>query len=139
MILLVQGSIFIKGPIPLLPSVTALGDILLRASRHVIYVSGDQLMIVNDHESSIPSRCFLVGLRHVHAYDTWKIATILYQINALSVIKESVNGPISSGSVLSTTCPLRIYSRAIISSSCVNYSLALAQYVGSLAATGHIK
>ena len=47
---LVQGSIFLKGLISLVSSVTALGEIPLRASRHVIYVDGSQVMIVNEIE-----------------------------------------------------------------------------------------
>ena len=45
---LVQGSIFLKGPIPILPSVTALGDIIIRPCCHVIYVAGSKLMTVNE-------------------------------------------------------------------------------------------
>ena len=48
MLLLVQGSIFIKGTIPLLPSVTKLRDLLLCSRYHVIYVAGDQVMIVTE-------------------------------------------------------------------------------------------
>ena len=48
---LLQGSIFFKGPILLLPSVTALVELLLRTSRHVIDVAGTQVMILNYHDS----------------------------------------------------------------------------------------
>ena len=51
---LVQGSIFFKGPIPLLPGVTVLGDILLPASRYVINVSGVQVIILDEPESQSP-------------------------------------------------------------------------------------
>ena len=46
MLFLVQGSMFLKGPIPLILSVTALVEIILHTSRHVISVSGAQVMIV---------------------------------------------------------------------------------------------
>ena len=36
---LVQGSIFLKGPFTLVPSVTALSELLLRDRHHVIYSS----------------------------------------------------------------------------------------------------
>ena len=57
---LVQGSIFFKGPIPLLPSVTSLGKIFLRASRHVVDVAGYQVMIVNEPESQSPITMLLI-------------------------------------------------------------------------------
>ena len=50
-IFLVQGRIFLKGPIPLFLSVSALGELLLRVSRHDVYNSGAQVMVVNDPES----------------------------------------------------------------------------------------
>ena len=58
-----QGSIFFKGLIPLLPSVTALGELLLRTIRHVIDVVGDQLIIVNDPESQFPITMLLIWLK----------------------------------------------------------------------------
>ena len=47
---------------PFLPSVPALGDILLCASRHVIYVFGNQVMVVNDPESQSPITMLLSWL-----------------------------------------------------------------------------
>ena len=59
-----------------------------------------------------------------------RLQTILYQISALFVMNKPVNGLTASGSLPSTTGPLRIDPRAIISSSCVNYLLPLVHYVG---------
>ena len=41
-----QGSIFLEGPIPLFPSISALGELLLRFIRHVVYVAWTKLMII---------------------------------------------------------------------------------------------
>ena len=46
MLFLVQGSIFIKGPIPLLPRVSELGDLIIRTIHHVVYVVWNQVMFV---------------------------------------------------------------------------------------------
>ena len=54
MLLLVQGGIFFKHPILLLPSITALGELLICTIRHVIDVSGSQVMILNENESQSP-------------------------------------------------------------------------------------
>ena len=60
---LLQGSILFKGPIPLLPSVTALVELLLRTSRHVINVAGYQVIIVNDPEFQSPITMLLRRLK----------------------------------------------------------------------------
>ena len=62
MLFLVQGSIFIKVPIPHLPSVTVLVELILRASRHAVYVSGTQVIIVNGPESQFPITVLLIWL-----------------------------------------------------------------------------
>ena len=59
---LLQGSIFIKGPIPLIPSVTSLGKLLLRTSFHVVYIAGAQVIIVNEPESQSPITVLLSWL-----------------------------------------------------------------------------
>ena len=64
---LVQGSIFLKGPIPLFLSVTALGKLLIRAILHVIYVSRTLVMIVNEAEYQSPITVLLRWLE-VRAY-----------------------------------------------------------------------
>ena len=48
MMLLMQGRILIEGPVSLFPSVSALINILLHASRHVVYVVWTQLMVLYD-------------------------------------------------------------------------------------------
>ena len=42
----IQGSILLEGPVSLLSSVSALGKLLLRSSRHVVYVAWTQVMVV---------------------------------------------------------------------------------------------
>ena len=61
-LLLLQVSIFFKGPIPLLPSVTSLGELLLRTSRHVIDITGDQVTIVNEPESQYTITMLLIRI-----------------------------------------------------------------------------
>ena len=46
MLLFMQGSILLKGPVSLLPSVSALSNILLHASLHVFYGAWTQVVIV---------------------------------------------------------------------------------------------
>ena len=62
MLLLMQGRIFLKGPIPLFPSITALVKLLLRAIHHVVYVAGTHVMIVNEHESQSPITVLLIWI-----------------------------------------------------------------------------
>ena len=62
MLFLVQGSIFLKGPIPLFPSVSTLGDILLCASRHVVYVTCTQVMVVYEPEAQSSITILLICL-----------------------------------------------------------------------------
>ena len=61
-LLRLQVSIFFKGPIPLLPSVTSLGELLLRTSRHVIDITGDQVTIVNEPESQYTITMLLIRI-----------------------------------------------------------------------------
>ena len=51
MMLLIQGSIFSKGLVILLPSVSALVELLLSARRHMAYVSWTQVMVVHEPEA----------------------------------------------------------------------------------------
>ena len=44
--LLIQGSILLEGPVSLLPSVSALIKLILCASRHVVYVYWNQVVIL---------------------------------------------------------------------------------------------
>ena len=60
---LVQGSIFLKALITLFPSVTALGELLLCTSRHVINFSGSQVMILNEPEYQSPITMLLSRLK----------------------------------------------------------------------------
>ena len=62
MLLLLQGDIFLKGPIPLFPSVTALVNILLHASCHMSYVAGVQVIIVDDPKYQSPIAVLLIWL-----------------------------------------------------------------------------
>ena len=62
MLFLVQGGIFFKFTIPLLPSVTSLGKLLLRTICHVIDVARAQVMIVNKPESQYPITMLLSRL-----------------------------------------------------------------------------
>ena len=41
-----QGKIPLKGPVSLFPSVNAFGEILLRTSCHVVYVSWTKVVII---------------------------------------------------------------------------------------------
>ena len=59
---LVQGRIFLKGPIHIFPSVTELGELPLRASRHAVYVAGSQVMIVDEPESQSPIMVLLIWI-----------------------------------------------------------------------------
>ena len=63
MLLLVQGVIFFKVTIPLLPSVTELGDLILHTSCHVINVAGAQEIILNDPESQSPITILLIRFK----------------------------------------------------------------------------
>ena len=74
----------------------------------MVYVSWTKVLIIYEIVTHPFVMMFLDGFRYVHASDPWKIATILSQISALSVINYLVNGPIASGSLPYTVDPLRI-------------------------------
>ena len=63
MMFLAQVIIFLKGSIPLFPSVTSLDELLFRSIRHLIYVAGTQVMVVNETESQSPIRIILSCLK----------------------------------------------------------------------------
>ena len=62
MLFLVQGSVFLKGPIPLFPSVSEFGKLLLRSRFHVVYVAWTQVMVVYDPESQSSTTILLSWL-----------------------------------------------------------------------------
>ena len=135
MLLLTKGSIFLEGPVSLFPSVSALSKFLLRASCHVVYVAWTNVVIIYEFVSNSTITMFL---------DWIQVCTSIQYLKDIDhlvpdKISHSVNGPKASGSLPRASGPLRIDPQAIISSSCVKYSLLLARYVGSLAATGGIK
>ena len=108
MLLLVQGSIFLKGSIPSLPSVTALGELLLHAIHHVVYVAGTQLMVVNDPESQYTIMVLLSWIEACPCIQSLEDCNHIFP-NQRSIGNERV-GEWSdfSGSVPSTVGPLII-------------------------------
>ena len=62
MLFLVQGIIFLKYSIPLFPSVSALGEILLHASHDVVYASRTQEMVVYKPISQSFTTMFLIWI-----------------------------------------------------------------------------
>ena len=62
-LILIKGSIFIKGPVSLLPSVCAPTKILFGAIYHMIYVAWTKLVIINDLVTHHSVRMFLGWLQ----------------------------------------------------------------------------
>ena len=63
MFLLMKASILLKGPVSLLPSVSALINILLHASLHVFYGAWTQVVIVYELVAHSYITMFLVWIR----------------------------------------------------------------------------
>ena len=59
MLLLMQGIIFLKSPVSILPSVCELSKILFGDSCHMIYVDWTELVIMNELISHPPDTMFI--------------------------------------------------------------------------------